>query len=58
LVDLLAIAPGANVLDVATGTNIILGVNSFVSNPNCDGVTYSQRIDIADILAWINGFMA
>jgi hypothetical protein len=31
------------------GTNIILGINSFVTNSNCAGVTYTQRIDIADI---------
>jgi len=39
------------------GTNIILGINSFVNNSNCDGVTYAQRIDLPDILAWINGFI-
>lgn len=38
------------------GTNVILAVNSFVTNANCDGVTYAQRIDIPDILSWINGF--
>ena len=38
------------------GTNIILGINSFVTNYNCDGVTYAQRIDIPDILDWINSF--
>ena len=35
------------------GTNIIIGINSFVTNSNCAGVTYAQRIDIADILGWI-----
>jgi Trypsin len=37
------------------GTNIVLGLNSFVNNSNCDGVTYAQRVHRADILAWING---
>lgn len=39
------------------GTNIILGLNSFVNNSNCDGVTYAQRVDRADILNWINTFL-
>ena len=44
---------GPNVL---AGTHIVLGVNSFVTNGNCAGVTYSQRVDLADILAFINSF--
>jgi hypothetical protein len=36
------------------GTNIVLGLNSFVPNVNCDGVGYDQRIDREDILEWIN----
>jgi hypothetical protein len=39
------------------GTDIILGENSFVTNYNCSGVTYAQRIDIPDILEWISTFM-
>ena len=39
------------------GTTTILGINSFVTNYNCDGVTYAQRIDITDILSWINTFI-
>ena len=35
------------------GTNIILGINAFVTNSNCTGVTYAQRIDIQEILDWI-----
>jgi len=36
------------------GTNIVLGINSFVTNANCDGVTYAQRLDIQSILDFIN----
>lgn len=42
---------GPNIL---TGTNIVLGVNSYVTNGNCAGVTYSQRVDLPDILNFIN----
>ena len=41
--------------DVLGGTNIVLAVNSYVTNTNCTGVTYSQRVDLPDILAFING---
>ncbi|HEY2905999.1 MAG TPA: trypsin-like serine protease, partial [Vicinamibacterales bacterium] len=40
--------------DLLGGTDIVLGVNSFVTNTNCAGVTYSQRVDLADILAFIS----
>ncbi|MCL4560632.1 MAG: S1 family peptidase [Chloroflexi bacterium] len=39
------------------GTNIILGVNSFVTNSNCTGVTYSNRVDKAYALDFIYGFL-
>lgn len=39
------------------GTNIVIANNSFVTNTNCDGVTYAQRIDIPDVLNWINGYL-
>jgi V8-like Glu-specific endopeptidase len=38
------------------GTNTVLGVNSFVTNSNCEGVTYSNRVDTY-ALAWINGYL-
>lgn len=39
------------------GTNIVIANNSFVTNANCTGVTYANRIDSTDILAWILGFI-
>lgn len=35
----------------------ILAVNSFVTNGNCSGVTYSNRIDKEYALDWINSFL-
>jgi hypothetical protein len=37
------------------GTNIVIANNSFVTNVNCDGVTYAQRMDIPAVLDWIAG---
>src|SRR5262249_14373163 len=42
--------------DVLGGTDIVLAVNSFVSNRNCSGVAYSQRVGLLDILAFITSF--
>jgi hypothetical protein len=39
------------------GTDTILGITAFGTNSACMGVGYYQRIDIPDILAWIEGFM-
>jgi hypothetical protein len=44
--------------DFLGGTNVILGVNSFVNNGNCAGVTYSQRVNVPNVLSFINGFLA
>ena len=35
------------------GTNIVLGVNSFVANSICSGNTYSYRADTEQALSWI-----
>jgi hypothetical protein len=43
--------------DLLGGTNIVLGVNSFVTNSNCSGVTYSQRVDVPAMLAFIGSFL-
>jgi hypothetical protein len=40
--------------DILSGTDIVLAVNSYVTNSNCAGVTYSNRVDLPDILAFIN----
>jgi hypothetical protein len=40
--------------DILSGTNTILAVNSYVTNGNCAGVTYSQRVDLPAILDFIN----
>ncbi len=42
---------------LANNTNIVLAVNSYVTNLNCAGVTYSQRVDIPAVLAWIRSFL-
>lgn len=36
-------------------SSTVLAVNSYVTNYNCAGVGYSNRVDRSDILAWING---
>jgi hypothetical protein len=40
--------------DILGGTNTVLAVNSYVTNGNCAGVTYSQRVDLPEILDFIN----
>jgi Trypsin len=40
--------------DILSGTDIVLAVNSYVTNSNCAGVTYSNRVDLPDVLAFIN----
>lgn len=43
--------------DLLADTNIVLGVNSYVTNINCSGVGYSFRIDVPAVLEWINSFL-
>ncbi|MDD3826340.1 MAG: trypsin-like serine protease [Anaerolineae bacterium] len=43
--------------DLLGGTDTVLAVNSYVTNVNCAGVGYSSRVDIPDVLAWIEGFL-
>lgn len=44
--------------DFLGDTRTVLSVNSYVTNGNCAGVTYSQRVDIPEVLAWINSFLS
>lgn len=39
------------------GTNTVLAVNSYVTNYNCAGVGYSSRVDIPEVLDWIEGII-
>lgn len=43
--------------DLLGGTSTVLGVNSYVTNVNCAGVGYSQRIDVPAVLDWINSYL-
>jgi hypothetical protein len=43
--------------DLLGGTNIVLGVNSYVTNVNCSGVGYSARVDVPEVLDWIHTFL-
>jgi len=43
--------------DLLGDTDTVLAVNSYVTNYNCAGVGYSSRVDIPEILAWINGYL-
>ena len=38
-------------------TSTVLAVNSYVTNSNCGGVGYSQRVDIQEVLDRIDGFV-
>jgi secreted trypsin-like serine protease len=38
-------------------TNVIVGVNAFVTNYNCAGQNYATRVDTAEALAFINQFL-
>ena len=42
--------------DLLGGSDTVLAVNSYVTNVNCGGVGYSSRVDIPELLTWINSF--
>jgi len=44
--------------DLLGDSNVILAVNSFVSNYNCAGVTYSYRVDTPEALSFISPFLS
>jgi V8-like Glu-specific endopeptidase len=37
--------------------NMILAINAYVSNANCNGVTYHTRIDLPPVQSWINNIL-
>jgi hypothetical protein len=43
--------------DLLGGTSTVLAVNSYVTNVNCSGVGYSARVDVPEVLDWIEGFL-
>jgi hypothetical protein len=43
--------------DLVGGTHTVIAVNSWVNNPNCTGTTYSSRVDIPEVLTWIQSFL-
>ena len=43
--------------NLISGENTIVGVTSWGTNDPCAGVSYAQRVDTADVLAWINSFL-
>ncbi|HZW03006.1 MAG TPA: trypsin-like serine protease [Anaerolineaceae bacterium] len=43
--------------DLLGGTDVVLSVNSYVTNSNCTGVGYGSRVDIPEVLDWIYGFL-
>jgi hypothetical protein len=43
--------------DLLGGTSTVLAVNSYVTNSNCGGIGYSGRVDVPEVLSWIEGFM-
>jgi hypothetical protein len=43
--------------DLLGGTDTVLAVNSYVTNINCSGVGYSSRVDIPEVLDWIDTFL-
>jgi len=45
---------GPDLLDDST---TVLSVNSYVTNSNCSGVGYGSRVDIPEVLTWIQSLM-
>ena len=43
--------------DLLGGTDIVLAVTSYGTNSNCAGVGYASRVDIPEVLAWIESFL-
>jgi len=49
---------GGPVIYSADGQDIVVALNAFVSSANCNGVSYHTRLDVPQVLAWINGYLA
>ena len=43
--------------DLLGGRTPCSGWNSYVTNVNCGGVGYSSRVDIPEVLEWIEDFL-
>ena len=43
--------------DLLAGTNTVLATHSYLTNYQCAGVGYSSRVDIPEVLDWINTFL-
>jgi hypothetical protein len=43
--------------DLLGGTGTVLSVNSYVTNVNCGGVGYAARVDVPEVLEWINSYL-
>jgi len=44
--------------DLLTGTNIVLAITSYSNgNPNCNGDSYSERLDTTDALTFIQSYL-
>lgn len=43
--------------NLGAGTDTVLAVNSYSTNSNCSGVAYAQRIDVPEILEWLDQFV-
>ena len=39
------------------GTDVVLAVNSYVTNGNCAGVGYAARVDVPETLNWIKSLL-
>lgn len=49
---------GGPVIHHADSQDTVVGVNAFVSNVNCGGVSYHTRLDNPLVLDWINGYIS
>lgn len=48
---------GGPVIYNDNGEDIVVGLNAFVSSANCNGASYHTRLDVQQVLYWINGYL-